>query len=121
MFQLKKCFYSFKLSELSRVRSKHTLTLMKLWNANSAGKLTDACTQGTLEDWESWFIGSDENGKPKKLTAGIFKRDVLNRALKELGKLYPKTVFDLTTIKNGRSVVGYRLDIHPIRSSSETF
>ncbi|WP_143447360.1 RepB family plasmid replication initiator protein, partial [Limosilactobacillus reuteri] len=39
VFQLKKNFYSFKLGELARVRSKYTLTLMKLWNANSMGKI----------------------------------------------------------------------------------
>lgn len=118
IFQLKKRFYSFKLSELSRVRSKYTLALMKLWNANSVGKLTDACIQGNLEDWESWFIGSDENGKPKHWPVSRFKQKALNVALKELGKLYPKTIFTLTTIKNGRKVTGYRLDIHPIQTNA---
>ena len=53
------------------------------------------------------------------MSAGVFKRDVLNRALKELGRLYPKTIFTLTTIKDGVKVIGYRLDIHPIRTNLE--
>lgn len=124
VFQLKKHYYSFKLSELSRVRSKYTLSMLKLWNANGMGKwdskhhqLPDAVIQGSLEEWESWLIGSDENGKPKKWTVSRFKQQALNVALKELGSLYPKTNFTLTTIKNGRKVVGYRLDIHPIHTN----
>ena len=119
VFQLKEHFYSFKLSELARVKSKYTLALLKLWNANSIGKLRDATIKGELKEWESWLLGSDENGKTKVMSAGVFKRDVLNRALKELGRLYPKTIFTLTTIKDGVKVIGYRLDIHPIRTNLE--
>lgn len=119
VFQLKQHFYSFKLSELARVRSKYTLTLMKLWNANSMGKLRNATIQGDMEEWQSWFIGSDEEGKPKHWTASRFKQQVLRVALKELGELYPETVFTLTTITNGRKVEGYRLDIHPISTNLE--
>lgn len=124
VFQLKKQFYSFRLSELSRVRSKYTLTLMKLWNANGIGKwapqhnqLPDATIQGSLEDWESWFIGVDEKGKPKHWPAGRFRQKVLNVALKELGKLYPKIIVTVTTITERRRVVGYRMDIHPIQTT----
>lgn len=118
VFQLKSHFYSFKLSELTRVRSKYTLTMMKLWNANSLGKLTDTTIQGSLEDWETWFLGSNDKGEPKHWSAGIFKRDVINKALKELGQLYPQTLFRLTTIKNGRNVVGYTLDIHSVNTNT---
>lgn len=117
VFQLKSHFYSFKLSELSRVHSKYTLTLMKLWNANALGKLTNTSIQGSLDEWENWFLGSDDSGNPKKWPAGIFKRDVINKALKELGQLYPKTIFTLTTLKNGRNVIGYKLDIHTIQTN----
>lgn len=37
VFQLRKHYYSFKLSELAQVRSRYTLTLMKLWNTNGYG------------------------------------------------------------------------------------
>ena len=117
VFQLKSHFYSFKLSELSRVHSKYTLILMKLWNANSLGKLTNATIQGSLEEWEAWFLGSDDNGIPKHWSAGVFKRDVINKALKELGQLYPKTLFNLTTFKHGRNVTGYKLDIHSVQTN----
>lgn len=114
VFQLKKNYYSFKLSELMGIRSKYTLSLLRLWNAHSMGKLRDASISGDLLEWESWLLGSDKDGKPKKMTAGVFKRNVINRALKELGERYPKTIFTLTTIKNGVNVVGYQLEIHPV-------
>lgn len=127
VFQLKEHFYSFKLSELSRVRSKYTLSLMKLWNAKGSGpwkpehnQLPDVRIEGDVQEWESWMLGSDDDGNPKKMSAGVFKRDVLNRALKELSNLYPKTMFTLTTIKNGVKVVGYQLDIHPINTNLNT-
>lgn len=110
IFQLKKQFYSFKLSELSKVRGKYTLTLLKLWNANCMGKLSNVTIQGTLEDWESWFLGSDEDGNPKKMSAGRFKASVLIRACEELERIYPVTI-SLTTQVMRRKVVGYKLDI----------
>lgn len=117
VFQLKEHYYSFKLSELARVRSKYTLSLMKLWNANSLGKLNSATIQGSLDDWESWFLGSDESGNPIKTSASRFKQRMLGVAIKELERLYPHTFFELTTLKRGRKVVGYRLEIKPINTS----
>ena len=124
VFQLKEHFYSFKLSELSRVRSKYTLSLMKLWNAKGPGlwkpehnQLPDARIEGSIEEWESWMLGSDDDGNPKHWPAGRFKQKVLNKAINELGDLYPKTIFTLTTIKNGVKVIGYRLDIHPVKTN----
>lgn len=111
VFQLKKNFYSFKLGELARVRSKYTLTLMKLWNANSMGKLTNTTLKGTLEEWEFWFLGTNNDGSPRTMPAGVFKRDVLKHAERELKKLYPDTQLFLETKKNGVKVVGYNLDI----------
>lgn len=117
VFELKQNFYSFKLSELSNVRSKYALTLLKLWNANSMGKLKKATIKGSLEEWQSWFLGSDKDGEPKKWSAGRFRQRVLGVSIKELGELYPKTVFYLTTEKNGRKVTGYRLDITPVKTA----
>lgn len=117
VFELKQNFYSFKLSELSNVRSKYALTLLKLWNANSMGKLKKATIKGSLEEWQSWFLGSDKDGEPKKWSAGRFRQRVLGVGIKELGNLYPKTVFYLTTEKNGRKVTGYRLDITPVKTA----
>lgn len=117
VFKLKNHFYYFKLAELSRVRSKYTLTLMKLWNANSQGKLTNATIQGELAEWEHWFLGSDKNGKPRKMSAGVFKRDVLRRALSEIDKLYPDVTLYLTTQKRGVKVTGYSLDIVRVKTT----
>lgn len=117
IFELKKNYYSFKLSELSGVRSKYALTLLKLWNANSMGKLKKATIKGSLEEWQSWFLGTDDEGKPKKWAAGRFRQRVLNVSIKELGNLYPKTAFFLTTEKEGRKIVGYTLDITPIKTT----
>lgn len=124
IFQLKKRFYSFHLSELIRVRSKYTLTLMKLWNAKGIGNwkpekglLPDAVIDGSLEDWETWFIGVDSRGKAKHWPAGRFRQNVINVALKEIRKLYPKVYFELSTYAEHRRVTGYRLDIHPIQTN----
>lgn len=117
VFELKQNYYSFKLSELANVRSKYALTLLKLWNANSMGKLQKATIKGSLEDWQSWFLGTDNDGKPKKWSAGRFRQRVLGVSLKELGELYPKTAFFLTTEKEGRKIVGYALDITPIKTT----
>lgn len=117
VFELKQNFYSFKLSELSGVRSKYTLTLLKLWNANSNGKLKKATIKGSLEEWESWFLGSDDDGKPRKWSSGRFKQRVLAVSMKELGEHYPKTIFYLTTEKTGRKVTGYTLDITPVKTA----
>lgn len=116
VFELKQNFYSFKLSELANVRSKYALTLLKLWNANSFGKLNQATIKGSLMDWEMWFLGTDEDGKPKKWSAGRFKQRVLTISINELAKLYPKTSFVITTQKEGRKVTGYQLDITPINT-----
>lgn len=125
IFQLKAHFYSFKLRELARVRSKYTLTLLKLWNAHSAGWIDYKAQNslppylhlnGNLDEWKSWFLGYDKE-KLKKWTAGRFKKDVLNVAIEEIAKLYPNINIHLTIIKNGRTVVGYTLDICPINTN----
>lgn len=117
VFQLKKHYYSFKLSELGKVRSKYSLALLKLWNAHSSGKLNGATIEGNVEEWEGWLLGSDKDGKIKKVPAGVFKRDMLNHALKELEKLYPKVLFSLETHKDGTKVTGYALTICPIKTN----
>jgi len=116
VFQLRNNFYSFHLSELARVRSKYALTLMKLWNANSMGQLENTSIKGSVEDWQGWFLGTDETGKPITWAAGRFKDKVLNRAIDELGNLYPQALFTLTTQKMGRKVAGYQLDITTINT-----
>jgi len=127
IFHLKEQFYSFKLSELSRICSKYTITLLKLWNANAFGKSQDytdpnslppnATIQGNLEDCQSWFLGSDDEGKPKRWAAGRFKQKVIDVAIKEISELYPKTLITITTMKKGRRVTGYTIDIRSVNTS----
>lgn len=120
VFQLHKNFYSFRLAELTGVKSKYTLTMMKLWNARGWGQwkpenrqLPHAIIEGSLEEWEAWFIGSDKDGNPKRWPAGRFNQKVLSVALKELDNMYPDVHYKLLPIKNSRKVVGYRLEIIP--------
>lgn len=130
VFKLKERYYSFRLSELTQVRSKYTLALMKLWNAHSKGKWRNyddpaslpphTLISGTLEEWEEWFLGSDENGKPIRWPAGRFKKDALNVAYKELGRLYPQTLIDVTTNTRGRRTVGYTIEFKPIHARPDT-
>lgn len=56
-------------------------------------------------------------GRSKRWSAGVFKRNVINKALKKLGQLYPKTLFSLVTLKRERNVIGYKLDIHAIKTN----
>lgn len=123
VFQLKKKYYSFRLSELARVKSKYTMTLMKLWNAHGLGKwdphhqqLPDAVIEGSLDEWRIWFLGVDNKGKPKQWSAGRFRQNALDVAIKELGKLYPAIVITVETQTKQRRVIGYRIDIHPIQT-----
>ena len=117
VFQLRKNFYSFHLSELANVSSKYALTMMKLWNANSNGKLESTSIKGSIADWQSWFLGSNSHGDPIHWQSGRFKQKVLGTAISELGKLYPQTLFTLMTNKQGRAVTGYQLDITNIHTS----
>lgn len=126
VFQLKRQFYSFHLSELTRVRSKYTLAMMKLWNANAIGKWRDqndpsslppaATIKGSLTDWESWFLGSDDDGKPIKWPAGRFKQKAIDVAIKELGSLYPQTMINVLRLTHGRRIEGFQIEFRPIRT-----
>lgn len=117
IFQLRKQFYSFKLSELAKVKGKYTLTLLKLWNANCMGKLDSTTIQGSIEDWQSWFLGGNQNGN-RTMKPGVFKNNVLNRACAELEKIYPVMV-TITTFTERRKVLGYRLDIVQLKDKQQ--
>lgn len=80
VYELRKNFYSFKLRELANIKSKYSLIMMKLWQANKMGNQSDVTIKGTMEDWQSWFLGDR-----KRWSAGRFKQRVLDVAIKELG------------------------------------
>lgn len=109
VFELKKNYYSFQLAELARIKSKYALILMKLWEANRFGNQVTTTIQGSLEDWQDWFLGED-----KQWSAGLFKRNALLVASEELeSKL--NVAITITTIKKGRKVVGYEMQIEDNR------
>lgn len=105
VFDLKSNYYSFKLGELSRIKGKYSLILLKLWESNRHGKEVTTTITGDLEQWESWFLGKNE-----RWPAGRFHRDVLERAIKELESNLPIDTVT-TTLKRGRKVVGYEVQI----------
>lgn len=105
VFDLKSHFYSFKLSELSRINGKYALILLKLWESNRRGKEKHTTITGSLEEWESWFLG-----KEKRIPAGQFFQKVITRSINELDEKL-STDFFVTTLKRGRKVVGYEITI----------
>ncbi|VGY34829.1 Rep [Streptococcus pyogenes] len=106
VFELKKNFYSFHLRELALIKGKYTLVLLKLWEANRFGNSKVSIIQGHLEEWQGWFLGTEN-----RMSAGVFKRDVLTRGSKELETKFPNINIELITHKKGRSVVGYEMII----------
>lgn len=103
LIDLRKNYYSFKLSELAQIKSKYTLVMLKLLEANRMGNSRFITVKGTLEEWETWFLGQD-----KRKTAGFFKRDVLNVAVAEIEN---KLNMEVSVNKNvnGRRVIGYEV------------
>lgn len=121
IFELRKNFYSFRLLELSRVKSKYTLSFLKLWNSHSLGAWSDATQpnelppslhlEASLNDWKTWLLGVDNTGKAKNWSAGRFKQKALMVALNEISTLYPTSRILVTPLKNGRSITGFIVDI----------
>lgn len=127
VFKLKKNFYSFRLLELSQIKSKYALILLKLWNANAMGQWRDYTKpnqlppnlklEASLADWETWLLGYDKDGNPRRWVAGQFKARALMRGVNELQRIFPYGFFRLTTLLNGRVVTGFRLEIKMLNSN----
>lgn len=105
VLDLKEKYYSFRLGELSRINGKYALIMLKLWESYRRGKEKYTTITGTLEDWESWFLGKD-----KRLPAGQFFQKVITRSIEELSDKMPVNFF-ITTLKRGRKVEGYEITI----------
>lgn len=108
VFDLVDNFYSFKLSELSKVTSKYGLILLKIWESKRMGKSTSTVISGSLDEWQDWFLG--ENKKSNE-AAGKFKQRCLLRGMENLDKVYPNVDFDLETIYDHRKTIGFKLTI----------
>lgn len=105
VFQLKRDYYSFHLHELSAIKSKYTLILMKLWQSRRMNQEETVEIKGTLEDWQIWFLGEE------KWSAGRFKQKVLDIATKELCEKQNCSI-TIESLKRKRKVEGYQLIIH---------
>ncbi len=105
VLDLKEKFYSFRLGELARINGKYALIMLKLWESYRRGKEKHTTITGSLEDWESWFLGKD-----KRREAGRFYADVLTRSIEELSDKISVDFF-VTTLKRGRKVEGYEIMI----------
>ncbi|WP_331274536.1 hypothetical protein [Streptococcus equi] len=60
---------------------------------------------GTLDEWQEWFLGEE-----KRLTAGKFMQNVIKRAAEELEDKFNIEIV-LDTKKNKRNVIGYEMEI----------
>lgn len=105
VLDLKEKFYSFRLGELSRIKGKYALIMLKLWESNRRGKNKYTTISADLENWQSWFLGKD-----KQLPAGRFFAEILTRSIDELEEKIACEFF-VTTQKRGRKVVGYEIMI----------
>lgn len=105
VFDLKKNFYSFHLRELTQIRGKYGLILLKLWEAKRIGNEVSTTITGSMEEWQEWLLG-----KEKRLSASRFYSNVMKRACEELEKKL-NAQCDLTSLKRGRKIIGYKLEI----------
>lgn len=113
LFELKRDYHSFKLAELALLRSKHSKTLLRLWRTNQMGPDDKHVTiSGSMEDWQFWFRGKYDKLWP----AGQFNRDVLDKAMAELGAVM-HVYFDLTKKTKGRQILGYDMTVHDDNSA----
>lgn len=105
VFALRSQYYSFKLTELARIKSKYSLILMKLWEARRYNNQRVTTIQGTLDEWQNWFIGEEKRWEPAR-----FSRDCLQKGAVELEEKLRIDIY-LNTLKNGRKVIGYEMQI----------
>lgn len=108
LFELKQNYYSFKLLELSKIKSKYSLIMLKLIESRRFGQNDLISITGTLEEWKEWFLGSD---RAKTWTTGRFTDRVLVLALKEIEEKMPDITTTLVTVKKGRKITGYEIHV----------
>lgn len=111
LFALKKDFYAFRLEELSKIKSKYALILLKLWGAKRYKNQYETVLIGSVKEWQSWLLGDDRTLEP-----AVFKRDCLQKAVNELNKQEDMKV-TATVLKNGRKVTGYEVVVLSNRSA----
>lgn len=125
LFDLKKKFFTFKLEELSKLKSKYTLILIKLWASQRRknkrktddGKVLSywqlkTTIKGSAEEWQKWFLGEE-----RKMETAVFKRDCLQKAIKEFEEQKGISSVTLTVVKKGRVVDGYEITVESSRGT----
>lgn len=125
LFDLKKKFFTFKLEELSKLKSKYTLILIKLWASERRknkcktddGKIISywqpkTTIKGSAKEWQEWFLGDG-----RKMETAVFKRDCLQKAIKEFEEQKGISSVTLKVIKKGRTVDGYEITVESSRGS----
>lgn len=125
LFDLKKKFFTFKLEELSKLKSKYTLILIKLWASQRRknkcktddGKVLsywqlETTIKGSAEEWQKWFLGEE-----RKMETAVFKRDCLQKAIKEFEEQKGISSVSLKVIKKGRVVDGYEITVESSRGT----
>lgn len=105
VFALRNQYYSFRLAELARIKSKYALILMKLWESRRYKNQRVTTIHGELEEWQDWFLGKEKRWEPAR-----FSRDCLQKGATELEEKIRVEIF-LNTIKKGRRVIGYEMKI----------
>lgn len=105
VFALRSQYYSFKLAEIARIKSKYGLILMKLWESRRYGNQRVTTIEGDLSEWQDWFLGSEKRWEPAR-----FSRDCIRKGAEELEEKLGVDIY-LQTLKNGRKVVGYEMQI----------
>lgn len=110
VFALRSQYYSFKLAELARIKSKYAIVLMKIWEAKRYKNQRVTTITGDLDEWQDWFLGTE-----KRMPPAIFVRNCLKVGAEELESklgVDDKSVdICLNVVKNGRKVVGYEMTI----------
>lgn len=127
LFDLKRKFYAFKLEELSKLRSKYTIVLIKLWASyrrkgtvkTEDGKVLkewkrETVIQASVEDWQDWFLGEGKRMEPAR-----FRRDCLKVGMDELNE-QGDVEASLKVIKKGRKVLGFEMTIISDRGNNKT-
>lgn len=109
VYNLRTNFYSLRLSELALIKSKYSLVMLKLIEANRMGKQRDIRINGDLSDWQLWFLGKSKDDE--LWATNRFKRDVLKTAANELAQKLD-LIITIVAQKRGRKIVGFEVDVH---------
>lgn len=110
LFELMSNYYSFRLSDVSNIKSKYTHVLMKLWKASYNRHVSPNYTSisGSVEEWKEWFL--EDKADYNSWTSGRFNQKVLTVAMRELEEKQNVTT-ELISQKKGRRIIGWEMII----------